>query len=135
MKLGIIGTGNVGCAIALAAVTPAARVNRARQPTGKSAEALATDIRCATPLCPKVRHQPRRSNWHCKAGPGRFTTSVPACGRRLSNKPLRRVSLCDFTLAGSRSLSLGASAHESALRGGHAMTCDVRLGRSPLLTT
>jgi L-lactate dehydrogenase len=55
VKLGIIGTGNVGCAIALAAVTRGSAreivlVNR----TSKTAEAVATDIRYGTPLCPKV---------------------------------------------------------------------------------
>jgi L-lactate dehydrogenase len=55
MKLGIIGTGNVGCAVALAcAMRGSARqvvlVNR----TAKTAEAVATDIRYGTPLGPKV---------------------------------------------------------------------------------
>src|SRR5271165_4860965 len=55
MKLGIVGSGNVGCAIALAAVTRGSAreivlVNRTR----KTAEAVATDIRYGTPLCPKV---------------------------------------------------------------------------------
>jgi L-lactate dehydrogenase len=55
MKLGIIGTGNVGCAIALAAVARGSAreivlVNRTR----KTAEAVATDIRYGTPLTPKV---------------------------------------------------------------------------------
>jgi L-lactate dehydrogenase len=55
MKLGIVGTGNVGCAIALAAVTRGSAreivlVNRTR----KTAEAVATDIRYGTPLCPKT---------------------------------------------------------------------------------
>src|SRR5271165_1561609 len=55
MKLGIIGTGNVGCAIALAAVTRGSAreivlVNR----TSKTAEAVATDIRYGTPLSPKI---------------------------------------------------------------------------------
>jgi L-lactate dehydrogenase len=55
MKLGIVGTGNVGCAIALAAVTRGSAreivlVNRTR----KTAEAVATDIRYGTPLGPKV---------------------------------------------------------------------------------
>ena len=55
MKLGIIGTGNVGCAIALAAVTRGSAreivlVNRTR----KTAEAVATDLRYGTPLAPKV---------------------------------------------------------------------------------
>src|ERR1700752_5329239 len=55
MKLGIVGTGNVGCAIALAAVTRGSAreivlVNRTR----KTAEAGATDLRYGTPLTPKV---------------------------------------------------------------------------------
>jgi L-lactate dehydrogenase len=55
MKLGIVGTGNVGCAIALAAVTRGSAreivlVNR----TSKTAEAVAADIRYGTPLCPPV---------------------------------------------------------------------------------
>jgi L-lactate dehydrogenase len=55
MKLGIIGTGNVGCAIALAAVTRGSAreivlVNRTR----KVAQAVATDLRYGTPLGPKV---------------------------------------------------------------------------------
>jgi len=55
MKLGIIGTGNVGCAIALAAVTRGSAreivlVNRTR----KTAEAVAADLRYGTPLAPKV---------------------------------------------------------------------------------
>jgi len=55
MKLGIIGTGNVGCAIALAAVTRGSAreivlVNRTR----KVAQAVATDLRYGTPLGPKL---------------------------------------------------------------------------------
>jgi L-lactate dehydrogenase len=55
MKLGIIGTGNVGCAIALAAVTRGSAreivlVNRRR----KVAQAVATDLRYGTPLGPRV---------------------------------------------------------------------------------
>src|SRR3954453_14045677 len=55
MKLGIIGAGNVGCAIALAAVNRGSAreivlVNRTR----KTAEAVATDIRYGTPLSPRV---------------------------------------------------------------------------------
>jgi L-lactate dehydrogenase len=54
-KLGVVGTGNVGCAIALAAVTRGSArevvlVNRTR----KTAEAVATDLRYGTPLGPKV---------------------------------------------------------------------------------
>jgi L-lactate dehydrogenase len=55
MKLGIIGTGNVGCACAMAAVIRGSAreivlVNRTR----KTAEAVATDIRYGTPLGRKV---------------------------------------------------------------------------------
>src|SRR5262245_40886899 len=55
MKIGIVGTGAVGCAIALAAVTRGSAreivlINRTR----KTAEAVATDIRYGTPLTPKV---------------------------------------------------------------------------------
>jgi L-lactate dehydrogenase len=55
LKLGIIGTGNVGCAIALAAVTRGSAreivlVNRTR----KTAHAVATDLAYGTPLVPKV---------------------------------------------------------------------------------
>jgi len=55
MKLGIVGVGNVGCAIALAAVTRGSAreivlVNRTR----KTAEAVATDLRYGAPLGPKV---------------------------------------------------------------------------------
>src|SRR5689334_10642334 len=55
MKLGIVGTGKVGCAIALAAVTRGSAreivlVNRTR----KTAEAVATDLRYGTPLTPEV---------------------------------------------------------------------------------
>ena len=55
MKLGIVGTGNVGCALALAAVIRGSArdivlVNRTR----KTAQAVATDIRYGTPLSPKV---------------------------------------------------------------------------------
>jgi len=55
VKLGIVGVGNVGCAIALAAVTRGSAreivlVNR----TAKTAEAVATDIRYGLPLSPKT---------------------------------------------------------------------------------
>src|SRR6201991_5151700 len=55
MKIGIIGTGNVGCACAMAAVTRGSAreivlVNRTR----KTAEAVATDMRYGTPLGPRV---------------------------------------------------------------------------------
>src|SRR6266513_2195895 len=55
MQIGIIGTGNVGCACAMAAVNRGSAreivlVNRSR----KTAEAVATDMRYGTPLGPKV---------------------------------------------------------------------------------
>jgi L-lactate dehydrogenase len=55
MKLGIIGTGNVGCATALAAVTRGSAreivlVNRTR----KVAEAVATDLRYGVPLGQRI---------------------------------------------------------------------------------
>jgi L-lactate dehydrogenase len=69
MKLGIIGTGNVGCAIALAAVARGSAreivlVNR----TSKTAEAVATDIRYGTPLSPKV--DIKHGNYDALAGAG-----------------------------------------------------------------
>ena len=55
MKLGIVGTGNVGCAIALAAATRGSAreivlINRTR----KVAEAVATDLRYGIPLGPRI---------------------------------------------------------------------------------
>jgi predicted dinucleotide-binding enzyme len=55
MRIGIVGTGNVGCACATAAVTRGSArtivlVNR----THKTAEAVATDLRYGTPLGPKL---------------------------------------------------------------------------------
>src|SRR5215831_2005504 len=55
VKIGIIGTGNVGCACAMAAVNRGSAreivlVNRSR----KIAEAVATDMRYGTPLGPMV---------------------------------------------------------------------------------
>jgi L-lactate dehydrogenase len=55
MKIGIVGTGSVGCACAMAAVNRGSAreivlVNRTR----KTAEAVATDLRYGTPLTPKV---------------------------------------------------------------------------------
>ena len=55
MKIGIVGTGTVGCACAMAAVNRGTArdivlVNRTR----KTAEAVAIDIRYGTPLGPKV---------------------------------------------------------------------------------
>jgi L-lactate dehydrogenase len=69
MKLGIVGTGNVGCAIALAAVTRGSAreivlVNR----TSKTSEAVAADIRYGIPLCPKV--DIRYGNYDALSGAG-----------------------------------------------------------------
>ena len=55
MKLGIVGAGNVGCSCAFAAVKRGSArkispVNRTR----KTAEAVATDIRYGSVLCPPV---------------------------------------------------------------------------------
>ena len=53
MKIGIVGTGTVGCTCAMAAVNRGSAreielVNRTR----KTAEAVATDLRYGTPLTP-----------------------------------------------------------------------------------
>src|ERR1700732_1244038 len=69
MKLGIIGTGNVGCAIALAAVTRGSAreivlINRTR----KTAEAGAPDLRYGPPLSPKV--DIRHGEYDALAGAG-----------------------------------------------------------------
>jgi L-lactate dehydrogenase len=55
MKIGIVGTGTVGCACAMAAVNRGSAreivlVNRTR----KTAEAVATDLRYGTPVTPKI---------------------------------------------------------------------------------
>jgi L-lactate dehydrogenase len=55
MKLGIVGIGNVGCAIALAAVTRgSAREIALVDRSMKVAEAVATDLRYGTPLGPRL---------------------------------------------------------------------------------
>jgi L-lactate dehydrogenase len=55
MKIGIVGTGAVGCACALAAaIRGGAREIVLVNPTRQTAEAVATDIRYGAPLCPKV---------------------------------------------------------------------------------
>ena len=55
MKLGIVGAGNVGCAIALAAVTRgSARELVLVDRSMKVAEAVATDLRYGTPLGPRI---------------------------------------------------------------------------------
>lgn len=55
MKLGIVGVGNVGSAIALAAVTRgSAREIMLVDRSVKVAEAVATDLRYGTPLGPRI---------------------------------------------------------------------------------
>ena len=55
MKLGIVGIGNVRCAIALAAVTRgSARELALVDRSMKVAEAVATDLRYGTPLSPRI---------------------------------------------------------------------------------
>ena len=54
MKLGIIGTGNVGCAIALAAVTRGSARNRAGQSHQQDGRSRSNRLRYDTPLGPKV---------------------------------------------------------------------------------
>src|SRR6202795_3471164 len=55
MKIGIVGAGRVGCACALAAVVRGSARNIVLvDRTPKRAEAVATDLRYGTPLCPKT---------------------------------------------------------------------------------
>src|SRR5262245_43465141 len=72
VRIGIIGTGNVGCACAKAAVTRGSAreivlVNRTR----KTAEAVATDMRYGTPLdhCGRERKNRRRYGSQRPTGP------------------------------------------------------------------
>jgi L-lactate dehydrogenase len=102
MKLGIIGTGNVGCAIALAAVARGSAreivlVNRTR----KTAEAVATDIRYGTPLSPKV--DIRDGDYDALAGAGvvLITSGVneKTGGATDRNDPQGRLRLLDKNAA------------------------------------
>src|ERR1700728_2668397 len=102
MKLGIIGTGNVGCAIALAAVTRGSAreivlVNR----TSKTAEAVVTDIRYGTPLCPPV--DIRHGDFAALAGAGvvLITSGVneKTGGATDRNDPQGRLKLLDKNAA------------------------------------
>jgi malate/lactate dehydrogenase len=81
MKLGIVGTGQVGGAIAIAAVTRGSAreivlVNRTRM-TG---EAVATDIRYGAPLCDRVEIAPHIAP----------DDSIAACADRASDADTRR---------------------------------------------
>lgn len=98
MKLGIVGTGNVGCAIALATVTRGSAreivlVNRSR----KTAEAVASDLRYGTPLTHRV--DIRDGNYDELAGAGvvLITSGVneKAGGATDRNDPLGRLGLLD----------------------------------------
>jgi L-lactate dehydrogenase len=102
MKLGIIGTGNVGCAIALAAAARGSAreivlVNRTR----KTAEAVATDIRYGAPLSPKV--DVRDGDYDALAGAGvvLITSGVneKTGGATDRNDPQGRLRLLDKNAA------------------------------------
>src|ERR1700691_1587230 len=102
MKLGVVGTGSVGCAIALAAVTRGSArnimlVNRTR----KTAEAVATDLRYGTPLGPKV--DIRDGDYDALAGAGviLITSGVneKTGGATDRNDPQGRLRLLDKNAA------------------------------------
>jgi L-lactate dehydrogenase len=102
MKLGIVGTGNVGCAIAFAAVARGSAreivlVNRTR----KTAEAVATDIRYGTPLFPKV--DIRDGEYDALAGAGVVLISAgvneKTGGATDRNDPQGRLKLLDRNAA------------------------------------
>ena len=102
MKLGIIGTGNVGCATAIAAVARGSAreivlVNRTR----KTAEAVATDIRYGTPLFSKV--DIRDGDYAALAGAGAvlITAGVneKTGGAADRNDPQGRLKLLDKNAA------------------------------------
>src|SRR5215813_715380 len=91
VKIGIIGTGNVGCACAMAAVNRGSAreivlVNRSR----KTAEAVATDMRYGTPLGPKVDIVD--GDYDDLKGAGIVLITVGATDR---NDPLGRLKLLD----------------------------------------
>jgi L-lactate dehydrogenase len=96
MKLGIVGTGNVGCAIALATVTRGSAreivlVNRSR----KIAEAVASDLRYGTPLTPRVDIRDGSYDELAGAGVVLITSGVneKAGGATDRNDPLGRLGL------------------------------------------
>src|SRR5271156_329912 len=102
MKLGIIGSGNVGCAIAFAAVARGSAreivlVNR----TSKTAEAVATDIRYGTPLTPKVDIKHGDYDALADAGAVLITPGVneKAGGATDRNDPQGRLRLLDKNAA------------------------------------
>jgi L-lactate dehydrogenase len=98
MKIGIIGTGKVGCACAMAAVTRGSArtvvlVNRTR----KTAEAVATDMRYGTPLGSQVDIVD--GDYHALEGAGvvLITSGVneKTGGATDRNDPLGRLKLLD----------------------------------------
>jgi L-lactate dehydrogenase len=98
MKIGIVGTGTVGCACAMAVVNRGSArdvvlVNRTR----KTAEAVATDIRYGTPLTPKVHIAD--GDYEALAGSGvvMITTGVneKTGGATDRNDPQGRLRLLD----------------------------------------
>jgi L-lactate dehydrogenase len=102
MKLGIVGTGNVGCAIALAAVTRGSAreivlVNRTR----KTAEAVATDLRYGTPLTGRVAISDGDYADLAGAGVVLITSGVneKTGGATDRNDPLGRLKLLDKNAA------------------------------------
>jgi L-lactate dehydrogenase len=102
MKLGVVGTGNVGCAIALAAVTRGSAreivlVNRTR----KTAEAVATDIRYGTPLGAKVNISDGDYDALAGAGVVLITSGVneKTGGATDRNDPQGRLKLLDKNAA------------------------------------
>jgi L-lactate dehydrogenase len=102
MKLGIIGTGSVGCAVALAAVARGSAreivlVNRTR----KTAEAVATDIRYGTPLSPPVQISDGDYNALAGAGVVLITSGVneKTGGATDRNDPEGRLRLLDKNAA------------------------------------
>jgi L-lactate dehydrogenase len=102
MKLGIIGTGNVGCAIALAAVTRGSAreivlVNRTR----RTAEAVATDIRYGIPLSSPVDIKDGDFDTLAGAGAVLITSGVneKTGGATDRNDPQGRLRLLDKNAA------------------------------------
>src|ERR1700761_682124 len=98
MNLGIVGIGNVGCAIALAAVARGSAreivlVNR----TVKTAEAVATDLRYGSPLGPRINIS--RGDYAALAGCGvvLITSGVneKAGGATNRDDPLGRLRLLE----------------------------------------
>ncbi len=102
MKIGIVGTGTVGCACAMATVNRGSArdivlVNRTR----KTAEAVATDLRYGTPLGPKVEIADGDYDALNGAGVVMITSGVneKTGGATDRNDPLGRLRLLDKNAA------------------------------------